>query len=338
MRNLNRRDFVKVAGLTSLGLGFSNLIPFPLARAEELTKLGLVCPLFTKFVFFGPLVVGIESGFFKQRGFDVKVVEAGGGGEAARVFSGSKDMDVLLGAPASTVKAILKGEKWRAVANYMMLRSTWIVLGESPMKTIQDLKGKKVGYIGPGSTSHLISVLVFEKAGILDDVNLVSMAGAPETWAALKGGLIDCAPLEDPFTAKFRLSGEARILFTSTDYVKDISVNFFVVKESFLQEKPDLIKKWLLTVEEAAKLFLDEKNKKRTAEYYAKGTGFPVEILLRTIEDTPKNLWNLRFTPELLKLTEEGMKRFKMIDEPVPWSKIIDQSCLPESYRIKLPS
>lgn len=338
MGKVHRSRFLKVAVFTALVFGVSSFVLFSLAGAQELSKLGLAVPHLTKLVQFGPVVVGVESGFFKQHGFDMKVIETGGGGDVARIFSASKDIDVMIGSPASTVKAILKGEKWKAVSSVYIASTTWYVLKDSPIKTVQDLRGKKVGVTRAGSLTHLEMLNILEKEGIsLNDVELVFLGGLPEVLTGIKAGIVSTGPLNDPFAAKLRMTGEMRIILDSIDYLPELGGGWFVVKESSLKEKPELIKKWLLTFEEAAKFFIDEKNRQKVAEYYSKGTKFPVAVTLKTLEDASGRTWNLRFTPEMLRLVEGGMRRFKMIKEPVPWSKIIDQSYLPESYRITLP-
>ena len=338
MKHLDRRDFIKVAGLTSLGMGFSKFIPSPLAWAEDLSKVGLVCGHLRQLIFPAPLLMGIETGLFKKKGFDLNVKETAGGGEAARVFAASKDMDLYFATPPAVIKAILQGEKWKIVSNFTMANITFVVLGDSPLKTAKDLKGKKIGITTAGGTVHLITMLILEKLGFtLDDVKVIHVGALPAIWTAMKGGMVDCGSLDDPFATKYRLSGEMRTLFNSVDYVQDIILNFIVAKESFVKEKQELLKKFLLTLEESTNFFLDANNKKKVAELFTKGTDFPVEIILRAIEDAPKSLWKMGFTPAMLKQTEDGMMLFKMITEPIPWSKIIDQSCLPEKYRIELP-
>jgi NitT/TauT family transport system substrate-binding protein len=306
--------------------------------SENLTKLGLVAGHFSKHVYFGPLVVGIESGFFRENGFDLKVIETAGGGESLRVLSASDEMMVTVGSPAASIKAILAGEKLKIVANWTHAAEFWVVLNDSALKTIEDLKGKKLGFTRPGSVTHLQIQMILEKAGFpKDSVTIMPVGGVTEIWTSLKAGFVDCGFMIDPFGVKLRSNREARILFRSIDYLPDLSTGWFVVKESFLKQKPEVIKKWLLTVEKSAKRFLDKGNINKVAALWAKGTKFEADSLLGTIENTPSSLYNLGFTPEMLKQTEEGMRRFKMISEPVPWSRIIDQSFLPERHRIELP-
>ena len=54
----------------------------------------------------------------------------------------------------------------------------WLVKMDSPIKTITDLKGKKIGYTNPRSTSQALDILMLEKAGLKpDDAELVKTGG-----------------------------------------------------------------------------------------------------------------------------------------------------------------
>ena len=49
---------------------------------------------------------------------------------------------------------------------------------DSPIKTIKDLKGKKIGYTNPRSTSQALAILMLQKAGLKpEDAELVKTGG-----------------------------------------------------------------------------------------------------------------------------------------------------------------
>ena len=70
-----------------------------------------------------------------------------------------------------------------------------MVKKDSPIKTIKDLKGRKIGYTNPRSTSQALAILLLRKAGYKEkDAELVKTGGFGPMLAALDLGQIDVAP------------------------------------------------------------------------------------------------------------------------------------------------
>ena len=74
----------------------------------------------------------------------------------------------------------------------------WAVKADSPIKTLADIKGHKIGYTNPKSTSQgFTSGLVAAAKLNMSDVETVKTRGFGEGVAALDLGLIDIAPAPD---------------------------------------------------------------------------------------------------------------------------------------------
>ena len=79
----------------------------------------------------------------------------------------------------------------------------WAVKPDSPIKTAADLKGKKIGYTNPRSTSQALAILVLEKAGLKpSDAELVKTGGFGEGIVALDLGAVDITPIPEPLWSK----------------------------------------------------------------------------------------------------------------------------------------
>ena len=76
---------------------------------------------------------------------------------------------------------------------------------KSKIKTAKDLKGKKIGYTNPRSTSQALAILLLQAAGLKpDDAELVRTGGFGEGVAALDLGLIDVAAMAEPVWSKYK--------------------------------------------------------------------------------------------------------------------------------------
>ena len=152
-----------------------------------------------------PYAVAMEKGFFQQEGADISgILSSDGGGSTVRVMLGG---NLAYGeiALAGTVAAMQQGADLRIVSDNALTVAefAWASKKGSPIKTLADLKGKKIGYTNPKSTSQAVDVLLLETIGLKPtDAELVRVGGFGEQIVALGLGSIDVATLADPVWSK----------------------------------------------------------------------------------------------------------------------------------------
>ena len=95
------------------------------------------------------------------------------------------------------VSAILAGADLKIISDNVLTVAefVWAVKPESPIKSIKDFKGKKIGYTNPRSTSQALARMLLQQAGLTAeaDAELVKTGGFGEGIAALDSGQIDVA-------------------------------------------------------------------------------------------------------------------------------------------------
>jgi NitT/TauT family transport system substrate-binding protein len=141
-----------------------------------------------------PFGVAIDRGFFKKAGVDITDVISGeGGGSSVRnVLASSLGYGDV--SPAPVIAAIKAGEDVKIVnlGTNSLASNVVIVMPNSPIKSIQELKGKKWGISNPKSLGELVAVLTVEKAGLKpDDVQRVALGSLTGVLTAMESGLID---------------------------------------------------------------------------------------------------------------------------------------------------
>src|SRR5882762_5996468 len=96
--------------------------------------------------------------------------------------------------------------------------NTWFVLNDSPIKTVADLKGKKVAINAFASAVDLALRVVLKKNGLdpKRDVEIVEIA-FPNIASAIREKRIDCGVLVIPFLAVESPKGDFRPVFTGGD-------------------------------------------------------------------------------------------------------------------------
>lgn len=174
-----------------LGIAFWISFASPSFAASP-TKLTLGMPTTPpNLVHIGPWVA-MEQGFFKDEGLDVEITTFEGGVHVIRnVVSGALDAGGGVGAAVAVSVAKKAGIK-AIFAPAPRFAST--MTARSNIKTIQDLKGKKIGVQEIGGFADVMSRMVLRKAGIKpEEVTFIPIASADVP--PLVAGQIDTAVL-----------------------------------------------------------------------------------------------------------------------------------------------
>ncbi len=187
-----------------------------LATAQSLEKSKVILAVGGKnLLYYLPLTIAEQMGYFKSEGLDVTIVDFAGGAKALQAVVGGS-ADVVSGAFEHTVNMQFKGQPMRAFV--LQGATPQIVLGVSPktlpnFKSIADLKGKKVGVSAPGSSTNVVVNFLLAKAGLKpSDVSIVGVGTGSGAVAAMRSGQIDAMSNLDPVITLLLRSGDLKIV------------------------------------------------------------------------------------------------------------------------------
>lgn len=118
------------------------------------------------------------------------------------------------------------------------LSSAILVLRDSPIRTLADLKGKKVG-VQKGSSAHYLLVRALAKAKLQwADIQPIYLTPA-DARAAFERGSVDAWAIWDPFFAATELAIQPRILTTGLGLSSNNS--FYLASVPFVEQHPQAI-------------------------------------------------------------------------------------------------
>lgn len=166
-------------------------------------------------LYYLPLTIAEQLGYFKDEGLDVTIVDFAGGSRALQAVVGGS-ADVVSGAFEHTVNMQFKGQPMRAFV--LQGRAPMIVLGINPktmpaLKSVADLKGKKIGVTAPGSSTNVMVNFIIAKAGLKpSDVSIVGVGAGNGAIAAMRSGQIDAISNLDPLITQLVRSGDLKIV------------------------------------------------------------------------------------------------------------------------------
>jgi len=202
---------------------------------------------------------------FKSRGIPVKWVFSAGSNRALEYLNGNS-IDIGSSAGLAAVLAKTNGNPIRSP--YIFSRPEWtalVVPKDSPIKTLADLRGKKVAAT-KGTDPYLFLLRALHTVGLKrSDIEHVGLQHA-DGRVALEQGRVDAWAGLDPLMAAAELNGGARLLYRNVAFN---TYGFLNVREDFLQQYPDEVRRvighyerarhWIqANTTEAARILADE--------------------------------------------------------------------------------
>jgi len=169
-------------------------------------------------LYYLPLTVTEQLGYFKDEGLNVKISDFKGGSAALRAVVGGS-ADVVSGAYEHTINMAARGQKFQSFV--LQGRAPQISIAVSTAKvpnykSPRDLKGLKIGVSAPGSSTNMFANYVLEKGGLgPKDVSFVGVGTGAAAMAAIQKGEIEALSNVDPVMTMLELQGAVKVIFES---------------------------------------------------------------------------------------------------------------------------
>ena len=191
-------------------------------------------------------------------GLNVGSVVFGETGEAPPIFAQAANANLVYVAnqpPAPKAEAIL-------------------VSKDSPIKTVKDLKGKRV-VLNKGSNVHYLLLKQLQINGLsLKDINVVYLPPS-DARAAFEKGAVDAWVIWDPFFAAAQQQLQARVVADGLGVVNNHQ--FYLAERNFAQKHPQVLKTVVQTLNRNTEWV--KANRKTAAQLLQKLTGLDLPIL-----------------------------------------------------------
>ncbi len=184
-----------------------------------------------------PMFIAQEKGFFAEEGLEVEFAFFKSAQPVA-VAMASGDIQIgatgitagLYNAVAGGFKMTLVADKGRVWPGYqlvglMVSNDAWA----KGLKTLKDLKGRRVGVTQIGSTFHYMLGNLLAKAGLsLAEVKVVPLGGVKNMKDAVASGAIETAFMVQPFCSVMEAKGQGHRMLWVSEYMDyQIAAIFF---------------------------------------------------------------------------------------------------------------
>jgi NitT/TauT family transport system substrate-binding protein len=289
-----------------------------------------------------PFAVATEKGYFKDFKVNVTgILSSDGGGTTIRNLLGGK-LAYGEAAVSAIVSAVQGGADLKIISGnvHTVAEFVWVAMPNSPINSLKDLKGKKLGFTNPRSTSQALAVLLMEATNLKpNEVELVRTGGFGAGLTVLELGGVDAVPVAEPLWSKN--IGKYKLIASAPDILPALSNVVGVTTAEAIRTKGDFIRGVILARRKAVEFM--RTNTKESAGIIAKAydlTPAVAEATVRSLLDSEKKggvpYWgagDIRI--DTMNNMIRAQKLVGAFQGDVDWAKLIDESFLPDDLRTK---
>ena len=278
-----------------------------------------------------PVDVGDKLGIFKKHRLDLKIVNFGGGSKMVQALTAGA-IDIGDGA-GSEMAFVAKGAPMLAVcestgpAPFLGVGVPW----DSPVKKLEDLKGKTIGVSSPGSFSDWSGHELARKFGWgSDGVKTVAIGGgsAPVS-AAFRTHLVDAGIAGTSLFLQFEETKQGHLVAPVSSFEGNVASGALFASKALMASKPDAIRAfiagWLETVDYM------RAHKAETVKIESALNHFSADVMSREYDLTiGMHTKDCRFDADSLATLRRSFVEMKLTGGESDMSKLYTEAYLPK--------
>jgi len=289
-----------------------------------------------------PFAIAMEKGYFKEQKVEVDgILTSDGGGTTIRNLLGGK-LSYGEAAVSAVVSAVQGGADLKIISGnvHTVAEFVWVAMPKSPVSSLKDLKGRKLGFTNPRSTSQALAHLLMEKQGLKpDEVELVRTGGFGAGLTMLEIGGVDVVPVAEPLWSKNQ--GKYKLIASAPDILPALSNVVGVTTGAAAKSNGEFIRGVVRARRKAVEFMVS--NSKEASAIIAKAYDLEpavAELTVKNLLASEKKGGVPYWGPGDIRIdTMDNMIRAQKIvgamKGDADWSKLIDESFLPDDLKTK---
>ena len=235
--------------------------------ALDLVKIGVPAATYAPLA---PVYMAQELGYYKDAGVQVEITAYRGGAMAQQMIAAG-EADMIYHFPTGVALAVKKGIKEKIVGAAGLTAGGWhlVVVKDSPIKSLADIAGKKVGVTAKGSSTDFFAMWAARKAGV--EIQTIPL-GFGAMIPALKGGQLDACVLAPPLSQQMFVTGEGRSI---ADFSKDVGISLpelWVASQATIDQRPKAVEGVLKAIYRATRYMQLPQNRAYTLKFLKQHT------------------------------------------------------------------
>ena len=226
---------------------------------------------------------------FAQQGHTASYVEFDSAPTINESF-GSNRVDLVFVAEPPVIIGRSAGIDIRIVGISCSLRQEVLVRKESTIRSVANLKGKKIAVL-KGSSSHYGVYQIIRAAGLRPaDITIVDML-PPDARTAFESGQVDAWAVWPPWVEQEEIAGTGRVLPGA-----DVKIHSILSSRGgFATEHPDLVRQAVAVLDRAKKWIIE--NPDEAKRIVAQELGVSIDVVAKA---WPRHDFQAQITPDVI--------------------------------------
>ena len=282
-------------------------------------------------VFYAPMYVAIENGYFQEAGLEVELVTGFGADKTmTALLSGEADIGFM--GPESTIYTYQGGMEDYAV-NFAQLtqRAGNFIVGREPDAdfTFEDLRGKEVLAGRAGGMPQMVFEFVLKKYGLnpATDVKMDQSIDFGATAAAFSGGQGEYTVEFEPHATALEEKGDGYVLASLGEESGYVPYTAFSARKSYLAEHPEIIESFTGALQKGME-YVNEHTPQEIATVIKPQFEEMEEATLATIIERyqVQDSWktDLIFSKEAFELLQDILMDAGVMEERVAYEELVN--------------
>jgi len=325
----------KLLALT--GAAIFALLPLSACRQDDKLKTLKINEV-THSVFYAPLYLADELGYFEEEGLKIELTN-GGGADAVMASVLSGDSDIGFCGPEAAVYVALGGSKdLPTVFGQLTKRDGSFLVSrkEEPNFQWTDLKGKEILAGRRGGVPAMTFEYVLRENGFTDsDMNLNYDVAFNLMTGAFEAGTADYCTMFEPLASEYQAAGKGYIVASVGEAGGVVPYTGFIAKRSWLNKNDSQARGFLRAMLKAVAYAQEQPADEIAAKLYKKFPSTSYASITTSIESYKRiDAW---FTD--MSMPEESYDRLLDIIESagelesrVEFHKVVDNSIVKDVY------
>ena len=260
-------------------------------------------------VFYAPMYVAINEGFFEEEGLAIDL-STGQGADKTMQQLLSGNVEIGFSGPEQVVYIYNQGrEDYPVVFGQLTQRDGSFLVGREEEENFDwsSLKGKEIIGGRPGGIPEMALEYVLKQNGLNpeNDVKMVTNVDFTATAGAFKSGIGDYVALFEPTATMLEKDGAGNIVSSIGNEAGNISYTCFYTTKSYMDENPEIIQKFTNAIYKGQQWVQQHTSEEVADSIISFFPGTDKEVIVKVI-DNYKNIEAYSETPEV---SEDGLNK-----------------------------
>lgn len=292
----------------------------------------------THSVFYAPLYVAIEKGYFKEEGISIELTN-GGGADASMTALLSKSADIGLMGPETVIYVQNQGKKDAPkVFGQLTQKDGSFLVSRNPEPNFDwnNLRGKEILAGRRGGVPAMTFEYVLKELGMQEgDYTLNYDVQFNLMTSSFINGVADYCTVFEPTASEYQANGTWHIVASVGEQSGEIPYTSFIALNSYLTNNKETVKSFIKAIKKAYE-FIENHTEKEVAEAIVKQ--FP-STTINSIETSIKSYKSIDAWTSNMQATESSFDRLQNVminagelTNKVAFSKLVNNSFAKEIF------